>query len=426
MAHILERLKSRQAQAALAVAAVLSAGAAYSLARGGPSEARAEEQSATMMRAPFVVTVNFSGRVTPGERIDLSAPFDARVTRVLFEYGDQVEAGQRLLELDASDVLRSRAEAESAWLKADAEAARVVGWEGGVEVRRATRAMAAAEADLADLEARIVETRALLERGLVPRSEYEGFLQQRRQRDAALVAAREELAETLKRAGAGEKRLASLQRAVAAAQYDAVRSGGDGVIIAPQGGVIVRPASQGDGVDKAVRTGGRVAKGQSLAVIASTAALDVVFMLDELDLGAVHPGQRAVVTGPGFGGKTLTGIVTGVAGEASAEGGANKAVFEARVRLDPLSSDAARVVRIGMTANLAIVAYENESALVANPDAVQGAAPHAFIMVRGRGAEPERREIVVGRVGPMGVEVLSGLEPGDVVVWTPSSPSAQP
>ncbi|OYX00489.1 MAG: hypothetical protein B7Z12_15985, partial [Caulobacter vibrioides] len=215
------------------------------------------------------------------------------MTRVLFEYGDQIDAGQRLLELDAADVLRSRAEAESAWLKADAEADRMAGWEGGVEVRRATRTIAAAEADLSDLETKIAETQALLERGLVPWSEHEGLLQQRRQREAALVSAREDLAETLRRAGAGERRLASLQRAVAAAQYDAVRDGGDGVIIAPQGGVIVRPESQGESADKVVRTGGRVAKGQSLAVIASTAALDVVFTLDELDLNAIQPGQKA-------------------------------------------------------------------------------------------------------------------------------------
>ncbi|MEN5177737.1 efflux RND transporter periplasmic adaptor subunit [Brevundimonas diminuta] len=426
MAHFLERLKSRKVQGALAVVAVLTAGAAFGLMRGEADEGAMEEQRATMTRAPFVVSVNFSGRVTPGERIDLSAPFDARVTRVLFEYGDQIDAGQRLLELDAADVLRSRAEAESAWLKADAEADRMAGWEGGVEVRRATRTIAAAEADLSDLETKIAETQALLERGLVPRSEHEGLLQQRRQREAALVSAREDLAETLRRASAGEKRLASLQRAVAATQYDAVRDGGDGVIIAPQGGVIVRPQSQGENADKVVRTGGRVAKGQSLAVIASTAALDVVFTLDEQDLNAIQPGQRAVVTGPGFGGQTLTGVVTGVAGEASTDAGANKAVFEARVRLDPLSTEAARAVRIGMTANISIVAYENPSALVAPPEAVQGAAPNAFVMVRARGAEPVRRDIVVGQVGPMGVEVLSGLKAGDVVVWTPPPQSLQP
>lgn len=55
-----------------------------------------------------------------------------------------------------------------------------------------------------------------------------------------------------------------------------------------------------------------------------------------------------------------------------------------------------------------------------------GAAPNAFVMVRARGAEPVRRDIVVGQVGPMGVEVLSGLKAGDVVVWTPPPQSLQP
>src|SRR5690606_41513986 len=96
MAHFLERLKSRKVQGTLAVVTVLTAGAAFGLTRGGADQGAMGEQRATMTRAPFVVSVNFSGRVTPVERIDLSAPFDARVTRVLFEYGDQLDAGQRL------------------------------------------------------------------------------------------------------------------------------------------------------------------------------------------------------------------------------------------------------------------------------------------------------------------------------------------
>jgi multidrug efflux pump subunit AcrA (membrane-fusion protein) len=383
------------------------------------------EQSVVVQRSPFVLSVNFSGRIAPGDRIDLIAPFDAMATRLGFAYGDQVEAGQVLIELDPGDVSRSRAEAETAWLRAEAEASRMQNWAQGPEMRAASRTVAAAEDELHDLETRLTETKALLDRGLVPRSEYDGLLQQRRQRQAAAVAARESQVETARRGQGGDRRIALLQREVAQSQYASVGGAEGSVIRAPEAGVIVRPDSEGEQGDKGVHAGGRVSKGQLLGVIASTGGLDVVFTLDEADLNAVTPGQKAVVTGPGFGGAALNGVVTGVAGEADTVPGAGKATFTARIRLDPLSEAVARNVRIGMTANIAVVAYENASALVVPPQAVQGAAPEAWVMAQSPGeAQPQRRKIGLGRVGPNGVEVLSGIQSGDRVVWSAPPPPA--
>jgi HlyD family secretion protein len=56
--------------------------------------------------------------------------------------------------------------------------------------------------------------------------------------------------------------------------------------------------------------------------------------------------------------------------------------------------------------------------VTAPPQAVQGAAPQTYVMVRSRPGRPaERRPVTIGRVGPTAVEVLSGLKPGDTVVW---------
>jgi multidrug efflux pump subunit AcrA (membrane-fusion protein) len=426
MANFLERLGLGGRRWLYAgVAVVVGGGLLLGMTRGGDKAGAdaSTEQSVVVQRAPFVVSANFSGRIAPGDRIDLTAPFDALVLGMRFAYGDQVGVGQVLIELDPADVSRSRAEAEGAWLKAEAEALKMENWDQGSEMRRASRAVTAAEDELNDLETKLAETKALLDRGLVPRSEYDGLLQQRRQRQAGLIAAREDRAETARRGQGAERRIALLQRDVARAHYASV-SGAEGAIVrAPEAGVVVRPDSGGELGAKGVHVGGRVAKGQLLGVIASTAGLDVVFTLDEADLNAVAPGQKAVVTGPGFGGASLSGLVTGVAGEADTASGAGRSSFTARIRLDPLSEEAARNVRIGMTANIAVVAYESASALAVPPEAVQGAAPKAWVMVRPKsGGAPQRRTISIGRVGPSAVEVLSGLQPGEIVVWEAPSP----
>jgi HlyD family secretion protein len=160
-----------------------------------------------------------------------------------------------------------------------------------------------------------------------------------------------------------------------------------------------------------------------LGVIASTTGLDVIFKLDEADLALVKAGQKAMVSGPGFGGSVLTGMVSSIGGEAETATGGGKATFEARIRLHPLSESAARDVRIGMTANIAIMTYENRDAIVVPPQAVQGAAPQAYVMVRaGSGAASERRPVAIGKVGPSAVEILSGLRAGETVVWTVAAP----
>ncbi|MND45607.1 putative efflux pump membrane fusion protein [compost metagenome] len=423
MAHFLERLAGlpRRRWLYAGVAVVLGGGFLLGMTQGGDKDAgeAQAEQSMVVQPAPFVVSANFTGRIAPGDRIDLTAPFDAVALRVNFAYGDQVEAGQVLIELDPADVSRSRAEAESAWLKAEEEARRMENWEQGPEMRRAARAVIAAEDDLSDLEIKLAETKALLDRGLVPRSEYDSLLQQRRQRQTNLAVAREDRVETARRGQGGDRRIALLQREAARSRYASVGGAEGAVIRTPEAGVVVRPDQGGETGDQGVHAGGRVSKGQLLGVIASAGGLDVVFTLDESDLNAVTPGQKAVVTGPGFGGQVLSGVVTGVAGEADATPGSGKASFAARVRLDPLSEAAARNVRIGMTANIAVVAYENPSTMIVPPLAVQGAAPEAWVMAQSTGeAQPRRRVIGLGRVGPDGVEVLSGLKPGDRVFWT--------
>jgi len=59
------------------------------------------------------------------------------------------------------------------------------------------------------------------------------------------------------------------------------------------------------------------------------------------------------------------------------------------------------------------------------PQAVLGAGPDTHVMVRtSTSATPQRRAVVIGRVAPMGVEIVSGLKPGETVLW--EAAAAQP
>jgi HlyD family secretion protein len=355
--------------------------------------------------------------------VDVTAPFDGRASRVDFEYGALVGQGQVLIELDTADLDQRRGEAEAEYLRASQAAADMASWASGQEMSQARRAEASAAFDLSDTRRKVAETKALLDRGLVARDEYEGLLQQQHGQESSLAGARQDLEEVRKRGGGANRRVVEIGLASARArlaELDAQRAGA--VVRAPAAGVIVHPPNdKGEAAGQALHPGLQLTKGQLIGVIARPGGLGVAFQLSEADANRVRPGQNVEVTGPGFGGFSLHGSVASVAREAtpaSAAGGATVS-FAASARLDDLSPAQAAVIRIGMSAAVVVDLYRNPAALVAPPAAIQGEAPNTFVTVRdGRGGRARRVAVRIGQVAPTGVEILSGLKPGDVVVWS--------
>ena len=428
--RVLRRLAARPWATALGALglAVVAAGA-VGLHRRGEAKVVADataEQSAVIQVRPFASTIAVVGSIAPGAGGELVAPFDGVVRSVGFAYGEPVERGQVLAVFDATEVSARRNEAEAAMLKASQTVDDLAQWDSGLDVSRARRAAASAEADLVDAERKVSETKALLDRGLVPRSEYEGALRQRQTQEASVAAAHQDLAQAQARGRGANRRVAGLELQNARARLAVVNGQAAGAMVrAPASGVIVRPpADRGEVV--AIHPGSQMTRGQLIGSIAAADTLSVTFKLGETDANRVAVGQVVTVTGSGFPGLVLHGRVASVAGEAlPPSAGSPISTVAAIARLEGLTPDQATQVRIGMTANVVIEIYNNPSAVVAPPAAIQGAAPSATVLVRDpRGGEPRSVAVRLGRVAPDGVEVLSGLKPGDAVVWTP--PSAPP
>lgn len=387
------------------------------------SAATAEEQSAVIQRRPFVASLSVAGTIAPGPGGEVTAPFDGTIRSIGFVYGERVEQGQVLVVFDAADVRARRNEAEAAFLKSSQTAAEFADWEHGPDVTRARRAVTLAESDLHDADRKIDETKSLLDRGLVPRNEYDAALRQRQVQEAGLAMARQDLVQALARGGAAPRRTAGLDLQNARDRLaELAGQSASAAVRAPIGGVIVRPPA--DKADAAVHAGQQMTRGQLIGAVASPDALMVTFQLGETDANRVRPGQPVTVTGTGFPGMVLKGRVTAVAGEATPpSAGSPISTVAALARLEPLSPQQADAVRIGMTAAVSIQVYANPSAVIAPPAAIQGAAPNATVSVREpAGGRVRTTAVRIGQVAPDGVEILSGLKPGDVVVWTPPPP----
>lgn len=384
----------------------------------------AAQQSVTIAARPFVATLSVAGQIAAGDIVAVVAPFDGRVTNVKFEFGDPVQQDQVLATLDTTEIGQRRDEAEAVYLKAAQSAAELANWSNGAEVSQARRGESAATTELEDTNRKISETRTLFDRGLVARDELDSLVQQQRSQASALAAARQDLAETLKRGAGANRRVVDIELHTAQARLDELQSQLAGAALrAPSAGVIVRqPGEKADTASPTVHAGMSLTHGQLIAAIARPGGLTVSFQLSEADANRVRPGQHVDVTGPGFEGKSLPGVVATVAREATPATGDTAVSFAATARLGTLTQAQATVIRIGMTATVTIDLYRNPSALTAPPGAIQGTAPDTFVMVKAtRSGQLRRVAVQIGQTAPDGVEILSGLKPGDVVVWTPDT-----
>jgi len=410
------------AAAVLCLAVLLGGALLWRQAVSGQAQARADERSEVVQPQPFTSTLNLVGAITAANRIDVTAPFDGVVRSVEFEYGGAVSQGQVLLQLDSTEIRQRRDEAAADFLRNSQAAGDMASWASGQEMSQAKRAVSQAAFDLSDTEHKAVETKALLDRGLVARGEYDSLIQQQRNQEMALAAARQDLEITLKRGQGANRRIADIELANARARLSEIDAQIAGATVrSPVDGVIVRPAGEKMDAAGQMHAGASVSRGQLIGVIAPAGGLAVAFELGEADADLVRPGQRVTVSGPGFGAFALHGVVSSVAREATptSAGAEATASFAALARLDPLSAAETDAVRVGMTASVAVDTYRNASALIVPPPAIIGVAPDTSVMVRDeRSGRPRRVAVRIGHVAPDGVEVLSGLKAGDVVLWS--------
>jgi macrolide-specific efflux system membrane fusion protein len=178
----------------------------------------------------------------------------------------------------------------------------------------------------------------------------------------------------------------------------------DTVLVAPAAGTITAVnASVGETV---------AAAGDGFITLVNTDSLQVRAGFSETDAAKVEVGQRAVVAFDALTDETFTGTVVSVDATATVTG--NVVTYNVTVALDSTSSS----VKVGMTASVDVTVAEKDGVLVLPSTAVTGRGDTAVVMVRPEedGQPDEQRTITVGLRGDDMVEIVSGLEAGDVVV----------
>ncbi|MGY2231293.1 HlyD family efflux transporter periplasmic adaptor subunit [Pseudomonas tolaasii] len=403
----------------LAAVLVLLAGAGLALRSPATGQPPAAEQWLAVKPDALVHQIGLVGKIEPDTTLILTAPFDGNVLANLVEQGQRVEAGQVLLRMDPSTLEVQLRDALSVQLKARRTVQEMQDWDSSPTVTRARRSLRTTEMTAGNTQRKLTESENLFKRGIIPRNELDDLKQQAQQQQLDLASARSELQQAQDQGKGEYRQIAEMELTNANVKYDALRKLLDGKDVkAPFSGIVVpAPGSNsspqnGGNTSAPVQAGSKVGQGQVLFGLANIERLKIVAKVSELDINQLHQGQAVEVMGDGFDGERLSGSVSVVSGLAIASDSQGSAQFPVTLSIPALTPQQLQRVRLGMSARLTIVTYNNEQAMVVPAQAIIGGE------VEYREAMDkavERVKVTTGQSTPQGVEVF-GLKPGFVKV----------
>ncbi|WLH71655.1 HlyD family efflux transporter periplasmic adaptor subunit [Pseudomonas fluorescens] len=377
------------------------------------------EQWLAVKPDPLVHQIGLVGKIEPDTIITLTAPFDGNVLANLVEQGQRVDAGQVLLRMDPATLEVQLRDALSAQLKARRTVQEMQDWNSSPDVSRARRSLRTAEMTAGNTQRKLTESENLFKRGIIPRNELDDLKQQTQQQQLDLASARMDLQQAQAQGQGEYRQIADMELTNATVKYEALHTLLDGKEVkAPFSGIVVpAPGSnnspQSGGNNNApVQAGSKVSQGQVLFGLANIERLKIVARVSELDINQLHPGQAVEVMGDGFDGERLTGSVSVVSGLAIASDSQGSAQFPVTLSIPKLTAQQLQRVRLGMSARLTIVTYNNAQAIVVPSQAIN--RDDMTVEYRAAMDKPvERVKVTTGQSTAQGVEVF-GLKPGFV------------
>lgn len=156
------------------------------------------------------------------------------------------------------------------------------------------------------------------------------------------------------------------------------------------------------------QVGETVNPGQTTVVLSDFTSMEATVNLDETDVARVTVGMPVVITLDAFSGEILEGVVTEVALVADVQSGVVLYPVTVLLRSNNLP------LRSGMTIDVTFPIQEKKDTLIVPFRAVETMDGKAFV-TRVTSAGQEKVGVTLGLITETEVEILSGLNPGDVI-----------
>ncbi|MFO7727847.1 MAG: efflux RND transporter periplasmic adaptor subunit [Desulfonatronovibrio sp.] len=383
-----------------------------------PSRDSADVEYLTVQQRPLTSSVSISGRLEPLEEIVVTSPFDGMIEQRNFSFGQLVDQGDLLILLDSSELEVKLRNARSEYIKINQKYQELQQWDSGTEMTKARRSLVRAKDTLEVNQRELEESELLFEKGIVAANEVDG---KKRAVENALVdvkSAEEELESVRDKASEQNIQMVSMELENAKVNLETIEKQIQGKTVrAPVSGVVIKPVREED-KEVSLEKGSRISAGTTLFAVGDLSGVTVSTKIDEVDVRKVSIGQPVKARGDAFPGILLEGRVSHISAQAVTGSGQQAATFDVRITFPEQDEDNLEVIRVGMSADLEIVVYDNEKALMAPLSCVRVVQGRSMVRL----AEPDgtivEKEVKTGLTTLTSVEIKSGLKQGDrLVQW---------
>lgn len=354
----------------------------------------------TATRGDLTQTVVATGRVTTPAKVEIGAMITGTITDMRKWEGDRVKTGDLLVTLRADEAEAAVRQARASVIEAEKRLTQI----DKVGRPVAEQALLQAQSTLRLAELDLDRQRKLKERGFIGQSRVDEAVRAV-ETARAQVRSAEAQAEANRRGGAEYAlALARLDNARAALRLAEARLANTRVVAPVDGVILQRLAEPGD-VAQA---------GRKLYVMQADGETRVYANVDEKNLGVIAPGQQARAVTDAFPAQPFDAELYYVAPGVDAQRG----TVEVRLRVP----NPPAFLKPDMTVSVEVQGAHRKDAVIVPTEAVRDAAtpePWVLVMQDGRAV---KQAVSIGLRGEGKTEILSGVQPGDVVIL----PSAVP
>jgi HlyD family secretion protein len=345
----------------------------------------------------LVTSISTNGKVEPIENFAPHAPAPTTAKRIYVQEGEQVHAGQLLMQLDDADVRAQAAHALAQVKAAEADQSAVQSGGTQEEVLNTRSELVKTQADRDAAQKNYDALQQLAKTGAASPAEVRVAAQNLATLDEQLKLLKQKEQD---RYSSPEKTKVNAQaeqaRAAYAAAQDQLRQT---EIRAPFGGTVYSiPIKQGEYVQQ----------GELLLQLANLHRVQVRAFVDEPELGKLANGQAVTVTWDALPGKSWHGEITQMPYTVTTYGTRN--VGQVLCGVD--NNDARLLPNINVTVNVSIA--NKKDILTVAREALHDDDNGRFVYLIKDG-RLQRQPVEAGIANNTRIEVTSGLQPGDLV-----------
>jgi len=340
-------------------------------------------------------------------RAEVKSEIGEKVVQIFVKSGDLVTINQPLFQLDTRELEISRQKIESQLISAQAELDKLLQQPSEVDLKQAEANYQEALIALENAQRTLERHRELFASGGLSKEQLEQSEDQVILKEQAVYVSKAQLDDLKKQP---KKEDVEIRRA----QISEVKASLESIKNQLEASLIKSPIS-GTVIDVNVKVGDIIQTGSATttnitATIDDMSTMKVVVPINEIDVPRIQEGMKARVVLDALPDKPFNGKVDSISylGKITE----NVVTYDATI----LIPNPDRIIRPEMTAEAEITTEYKENATIIPLDALIEKKGKSFVLIANQEGEPIEREVKVGIRNGDQVEIIEGIETGELVV----------